>query len=63
MERLSKISRFERSSHSLRRMAACATLALAGIQPIRGREYYDISALPVIMDVVDNYPRQTSADR
>ena len=31
------------------------TLTLAGIKPLRGREHYDISALPVILDVADNY--------
>lgn len=31
------------------------TLTLAGIRPLRGREHYDISALPVILDVADNY--------
>jgi hypothetical protein len=33
-----------------------ATLALAGLQPVKGREYFDIGALAVILDVVDNYP-------
>jgi hypothetical protein len=32
------------------------TLNLAGIYPVHGREYFDISALPLILDVVDNYP-------
>lgn len=33
-----------------------ATLRLAEIAPIQGREYYDISALPVILDVADHWP-------
>jgi hypothetical protein len=33
-----------------------ATLKLAGIEPVRGREYFDASALPVILDIADNYP-------
>jgi hypothetical protein len=33
-----------------------ATLALAGLGPVKGREYLDIGALVVILDVVDNYP-------
>lgn len=36
--------------------AALSTLRLAGLQPIRGREYFHASALPVILDVADNYP-------
>lgn len=31
------------------------TLKLAGIEPVRGREYFDLSALPAILDVVDNW--------
>ena len=38
--------------------AALAALRLAGIQPVSGREYYDGTALGLILDVVDNYPRQ-----
>jgi hypothetical protein len=30
-------------------------LALAGIRPVKGREYYDISAMALVLDVVDNY--------
>jgi hypothetical protein len=38
------------------------TLKLAGCQPLSPhREYFDISALPVMLDVVDNYPGVTSA--
>jgi hypothetical protein len=33
-----------------------ATLALAGFRPVKGREYFEIGALAVILDVVDNYP-------
>ncbi len=36
--------------------AALATLRLAGIPPVRGREYFDMTALPVILDVADNWP-------
>jgi len=36
--------------------AALAALDLAGIKPIRGREYYDASALAVVLDIADNYP-------
>ncbi len=35
--------------------AARAALTLAGIYPLQGREYYDIAALPVVLDVADNY--------
>lgn len=32
-------------------------LSLAGVSPVRGREYFDLSsALPVVLDVVDNWP-------
>lgn len=41
--------------------AVVMTLRLAGIPPVQGREYYDIAALPVILDVVDNWPRQAQA--
>lgn len=34
-----------------------ATLKLAGIEPVRGREYFDLSALPVILDIADNWQR------
>lgn len=33
-----------------------ATLKLAGLESIRGREYFHASALPIILDVADNYP-------
>jgi hypothetical protein len=36
--------------------AVLAALRLAGIQPIRGREYYDADALALVLDVTDNYP-------
>jgi hypothetical protein len=32
-----------------------STLGLAGISPVQGYEYFDLSALPVILDVVDNW--------
>jgi hypothetical protein len=35
--------------------AVQAALALAGLRPVLRREYYDISALPVVLDVVDNW--------
>lgn len=34
------------------------TLRLARMSPVQGREYYDVDALPVILDVVDNWPSQ-----
>ncbi|MGH3233147.1 MAG: hypothetical protein ACRDOH_07805 [Streptosporangiaceae bacterium] len=36
--------------------AVRAALRLAGIQSVRGREYYDVSALALVLDVADNYP-------
>lgn len=36
--------------------AVRATLRLAGLRPIKGREYFDIDALAVVLDIVDNYP-------
>jgi len=36
--------------------AVKAALRLAGTQPVRGREYYDVSALALVLDVADNYP-------
>jgi hypothetical protein len=36
--------------------AVRGALRLAGIQPVRGREYYDASALALVLDVADNYP-------
>lgn len=33
-----------------------ATLKLAGVEPVRGFEYFHASALPVIVDIVDHYP-------
>ena len=36
--------------------AVRAALRLAGVKPVRGREYYDIEALALVLDVVDNYP-------
>ena len=35
--------------------AALETLRLAEFKPIKGREYFDLSALPVILDVVDHW--------
>lgn len=32
-----------------------ATLTAAGFAPVHGREYYDVSALPVILDVADHW--------
>ena len=36
--------------------AVLAALRLAGIRPVRGREYYDADALALVLDVTDNYP-------
>lgn len=36
--------------------AVMAALKLARIEPIRGREYFPIAALPVVLDIADNYP-------
>jgi hypothetical protein len=41
--------------------SALAALRLADIQPIRGREYYDGTALALVLDVADNYPIPTRA--
>lgn len=35
--------------------AALATLRLAGVKPVQGREYYPLDALAVVLDVTDNY--------
>lgn len=35
--------------------AVLATLRLAEFVPVKGREYYDLCALPAILDVVDNW--------
>jgi hypothetical protein len=40
--------------------AALAALNLARIEPIRGREHFDGSALAIVLDVADNYPRSVS---
>ncbi|MGW0465605.1 hypothetical protein ACWDX6_10065 [Streptomyces sp. NPDC003027] len=41
-----------------------ATLTLAGIKPIRGREYFDrCSAEAVILDVVHRYPIPSAGQR
>lgn len=32
-----------------------AALDLAGFKPVQGREYYDVSALPLILDVADHW--------
>ena len=42
--------------------AVLATLRLAGMRPVKGREYFDLSALPTILDVVDNYPVTETTD-
>lgn len=41
--------------------AAIATLRLAEIDPLHGREYFDISALPVIFDVAGGYAPEAEA--
>jgi hypothetical protein len=38
-----------------------ATLRLAGFAPVKGREYFDVDALAVILDVADNYPVPAAA--
>jgi single CXXC unit len=38
--------------------AVLAALHLAGVGPVRGREYYDIDALALVLDIVDNFPVQ-----
>jgi hypothetical protein len=35
--------------------AVKATLALAGEKPVHGREYFDLSCLPLILDVADSW--------
>lgn len=37
--------------------AILGTLRLAGLTPVRGREYFDLAALPVILDIADNWQR------
>ena len=37
--------------------AVMATLRLAGVEPVRGREYFDLAALSVILDIADNWQR------
>lgn len=39
--------------------AVLAALKLAGIEPIRGLEYFQAAALPLILDIADNYPIPT----
>ena len=36
--------------------AVRAALTLADLRPVQGREHYDLTALAVILDMVDNYP-------
>ena len=38
-------------------------LRLAEIPPVQGREYYDLSALPVILDIVDNWQETAACTR
>lgn len=40
-------------------IAVLAALKLAGVEPVRGREYFDMAALPIILDIADNYPIKT----
>jgi hypothetical protein len=42
--------------------AARAALALAGVVPVQGWEYYDISALAIVLDVADNWPLRRVGD-
>jgi len=41
--------------------AALAALELADMKPIRGREYYDLPALALVLDIADNYERTGKA--
>ncbi len=41
-------------AHALERHVR-ATLAAAGATPVQGREYFDVSALPVVLDVADGW--------
>jgi hypothetical protein len=36
--------------------AVLATLRLAGIGPVHGREHFPANALSLVLDIVDNYP-------
>ncbi len=36
--------------------AVLSTLSLGGVRPVRGREYFDVSALGLVLDVVDAWP-------
>lgn len=38
-----------------------SALRLAGLPPVRGREYFGITALPVILDIADNWTRASEA--
>jgi hypothetical protein len=40
--------------------ACLAAVALAGFRPVHGREFYDIDALAVVLDVADHYPASAS---
>jgi len=42
--------------------AVQATLALAEVLPIKGREYFDISALAIVLDIADNWPLSQPSD-
>jgi hypothetical protein len=35
--------------------AVLSTLRLAGIPPVHGREWFDVIALPIVLDIADNY--------
>ena len=41
---------------------ARAALALGGEIPVKGREYYDISALAIVLDVTDNWPLRRAGE-
>ena len=35
--------------------AVMAALRLAGMEPVHGREWFDIAALALVLDIADNY--------
>ncbi|MFE3577851.1 hypothetical protein [Streptomyces vinaceus] len=41
--------------------AILARLRMASLSPIRGREYYDLAALPLIMDAIEDWPAGPSS--
>ncbi|MFJ8017434.1 hypothetical protein [Streptomyces sp. NPDC096339] len=41
--------------------AVKGALRLAGVQPVRGAEYFDAAALALVLDIVDNHPDRCKA--